>query len=267
MPLDPQTIRILGRALFAAEAERRQIPLISQRHDGLTLADAYAIQAEFVAAKRAAGATGRGWKIGLTSRAMQDALQIDTPDSGVLLDDMFFDTGAVIPAGRFIAPRIEAEIAFVMGADLDGPASPAQVLDATAYICPALEILDTRIIRRDRTTGRMRSVIDTIADNAANAGIVLGGQPRKPDAIDLRWIGAIVSRNATVMETGLGAGVLGDPLLGISWLSGRLAETGQTIRAGEVLLAGSFIRPIEAPAGSTIHGDFGAFGTVTCHFD
>lgn len=265
--LNQKEIRAFGVELRGAEHNRRQIPLISARRDGLTMQDAYAIQQAFVAAKKKAGSTPKGWKIGLTSRAMQSALGIDIPDSGVLFDDMFFDSGATIPADRFIEPRIEAEIAFVMADDLEGPGVTIHdVLRATEFVAPALEILDTRILRRDPQTGRTRTVVDTIADNAANAGIVLGTRAMHPADVDLRWIGAIVSRNGTVEETGLGAGVLDNPLRGIAWLANRLAENGESIKAAEVLLSGSFIRPIEAPHGSTISADYGPFGTVSCHF-
>ncbi|RWR06185.1 2-oxo-hept-4-ene-1,7-dioate hydratase [Paenirhodobacter populi] len=254
-------------ALFRAEAERRQIGLLSIAHPGITLDDAYAVQAALVARKRAAGLGVIGWKIGLTSRAMQQALDITTPDSGILLSDMAFADGATIPARRFIQPRIEAEIAFVMKAPLSGrQVTRADVLAATGHVAPALEILDTRILRADPATGRPRRIFDTVADNAANAGIVLGAQRHAPGAFDLRWIGAIVKRDGVVEETGLGAGVLDDPVTGILWLVHRLADYGQGIAAGEVLLSGSFIRPLEAPPGSRFDADFGPFGRVTLTF-
>ena len=198
---------------------------------------------------------------------MQYALNIDIPDSGVLFDDMLFEDGAVIPADRFIQPRIEAEIAFVMKAPLKGPnVSIFDVLNATDYITPALEILDTRILRVDPETKKARSIVDTISDNAANAGIVIGGRQMRPDQVDMRWMGAIVSRNAEVEETGLGAGVLNHPARGIAWLANRLAQYGDGIEAGQIVLAGSFIRPVEARHGDTINADFGPYGTIACHF-
>jgi 2-oxo-hept-3-ene-1,7-dioate hydratase len=225
------------------------------------------VQAVLVARKRAAGARVIGWKIGLTSRAMQQALNIDTPDSGVLLDDMLFADGATIPAGRFIQPRVEAEIAFGMRDALQGKTvTRDDVLAATGFVAPSLEILDTRIRRTDPATGRARIITDTVSDNAANAGIVLGPQRHMVDAFDLRWIGAIVTRDGVVEETGLGAGVLNDPVTGILWLVHRLADYGMGIAAGDILLSGSFIRPIEAPPGSRFHADFGAFGSVRLTF-
>ncbi|SMX43168.1 2-oxo-hept-4-ene-1,7-dioate hydratase [Maliponia aquimaris] len=259
-------IHAAARALVRAEAERRQIGLLSQAHPGMTLAEAYAVQAAYVTARLATGRRPVGWKIGLTSRAMQDALGIDTPDSGVLLDDMVFETGGVVPEGRFIQPRVEAEIAFVMRAPLVGPATRAQVLAATDHVCAALEILDTRILRRDPGTGATRTVCDTVADNAANAGVVLGTRRVSPRLVDLRWVGAIVMRDGEVEETGLGAGVLNDPVIGIVWLAERLAQHGGRIEAGQVVLSGSFVRPVEAPPGSMIEADFGDFGHVAISF-
>lgn len=256
-----------AEALFTAEQTGRQCGLLSLRYPGMTLDDAYAVQSRLIARKLAAGRKKIGWKIGLTSRAMQDALKIDTPDSGVLLDDMLFATGATVPAGRFIQPRIEAEIAFVMKAPLSGiDCSRHDVLAATDYVSPALEILDTRVLRADPATGKARVIVDTISDNAANAGLVLGAARHAPDTVDLRWTGAIVARDDIVEETGLGAGVLNDPVTSVLWLARRMAEYGQTIEAGDIILSGSFIRPIEAPPGSRIHADFGPFGSVDVTF-
>ena len=265
--MTPDQIAAAAETLLEAERCGVQCGLLSLAHPGMTLDDAYAVQAALVARKRAAGARVIGWKIGLTSRAMQQALNIDTPDSGVLLDDMLFADGATIPAGRFIQPRVEAEIAFVMQAPLSGAnVTRADVLAATGHVAPALEILDTRILRADPATGRARIITDTVSDNAANAGIVLGDARHAVDAVDLRWIGAIVTRNGTVEETGLGAGVLNDPVTAVLWLVHRLARYGMGIEAGQILLSGSFIRPVEAPPGSRFHADFGAFGSVSVTF-
>jgi 2-oxo-hept-3-ene-1,7-dioate hydratase len=260
-------IEAAAQALFDAEQSRAQIGLLSKAHPDWTLDDAYAVQAALVKKKRASGLKQIGWKIGLTSKAMQDALKISTPDSGILFDDMLFADGATIPKGRFIQPRIEAEIAFVMKQDLTIK-SPirADVLAATDRVVASLEILDTRILRVDPETQATRTIIDTVSDNAANAGIVLSTTTHDPAAVDLRWVGAIVKRNGEVEETGLGAGVLDDPVTGIIWLANRLATLDQHIKAGDVVLSGSFIRPIEASHGSTIEADFGTFGTVAVKF-
>ncbi|MEM6618036.1 MAG: 2-oxo-hepta-3-ene-1,7-dioic acid hydratase [Pseudomonadota bacterium] len=256
----------LGAELAAAERDGCQIGILSQSYPDLDMDGAYAIQDAVVAAKEAYGARRTGWKIGLTSRAMQEALGITTPDSGVLFDDMHFESGALVPRGRFIAPRIEAEIAFVLGADITGPVDRAGVLASTAYVAPSLEILDTRILRQDPATGATRKVFDTIADNAANAGIVLGPARHDPGTFDLSRVGAALSRDGVVEETGLGAGVLGDPVLGLVWLAERLSAYGQVMRAGEVILSGSFIRPVEAPPGSRFDADFGDFGRIAVDF-
>lgn len=265
--MTPDQITAAAEMLLQAERTGKQCGLLSLRHPEMTLDDAYAVQAALVARKRGEGRKVIGWKIGLTSRAMQQALNITTPDSGVLLDDMLFPDGATVPKGRFIQPRIEAEIAFVMKAPLQGrQITREDVLAATDHVAPSLEILDTRILRTDPTTGRARIITDTVSDNAANAGIVLGLQRHPVDAFDLRWVGAIVQRDGVVEETGLGAGVLNDPVTGILWLVHRLADHGMGIAPGEVLLSGSFIRPIEAPPGSRFHGDFGPFGQVSLNF-
>ena len=266
--MTPAEIEDAAQRLFAAERNRRQIRLLSLDFPKATMDDAYKVQAALVKKKRDAGAIAKGWKIGLTSKAMQSALNIDIPDSGILFDDMFFADGGTVPANRFIQPRIEAEIAFVMKAPLRGPnATIFDVLNATDYITPALEILDTRIERVNKETGKVRTFFDTISDNAANAGIVLGGRPIRPQEADMRWIGAIVSRNAEVEETGLGAGVLNHPAMGIVWLANRLHAYGMEIAAGEVVLSGSFVRPVEARHGDTIVADFGAYDTISVFFE
>lgn len=252
--------------LLQAEAEQRQIGLLSLRHPGITLDDAYAIQSAQMARKLAEGRKIIGWKIGLTSKVMQDALGIDTPDSGVIYDDMDFAEGSTVPAGRFIQPRIEAEIAFVLKAPLKGTVTREQVLAATDYVAPAIEILDTRIQRADPATGQPRRIFDTVADNAANGGIVLGPQRHAPEDFDLRWVGAILTKNDQVVATGLGAAVLNDPVMGIVWLSDRMGKYGQYLEAGQVVLAGSFVAPVECPPGTAIHADYGPFGAVSVCF-
>ncbi|WP_448955559.1 2-oxo-hept-4-ene-1,7-dioate hydratase [Labrys neptuniae] len=265
--LTPAEIAAAADSLDQAERTRVQTGLISLKYPAIDMADAYAIQAHWVKQKIARGGKVIGWKIGLTSKAMQYALNIDIPDSGVLFEDMVFEDGATVPADRFIQPRIEAELAFVMKAPLRGPGvSVFDVINATDHVTPALEILDTRILRVDPETKKARTIFDTISDNAANAGIVTGGRAMRPDQLDLRWVGAIVSRNAEVEETGLGAGVLNQPARGIAWLANRLAQYGEGIEAGQIVLAGSFIRPIEARHGDTIVADFGPYGTVSSYF-
>ena len=265
--LTPDEIADAARRLDHAEKTRTQIRQLSLEHPGMTLADAYAIQSAWVAHKVAEGRVVRGHKIGLTSKAMQASLGIDEPDSGILLDDMFFVDGGVVPSDRFIATRIEAELAFVMKSRLAAKhCTIFDVLNATDFVVPALEILDTRIERVDTATKATRKIVDTIADNAANAGIICGGRPFRPLDADLRWIGALCYRNGALEETGLAAGVLNHPANGIAWLVRKLSMLGLALEPGEIVLSGSFIRPIEARKGDTIQADYGAYGMVSCHF-
>jgi 2-oxo-hept-3-ene-1,7-dioate hydratase len=263
----PETIAEAAARLDAAERTKVQTRQFSLVYPGITIADAYAIQNAWIAMKHKAGRVTRGHKIGLTSRAMQNAVNINEPDYGALLDDMFFHDGGLIPTDRFIQTRIEAELAFILKKPLSGPnCTIFDVFNATDFVTPALEILDTRIDRVDAATGQTRKVVDTISDNAANAGIVLGGRPFRPEDVDMRWVGAIVARNGQIEETGVAAGVLNHPANGVAWLANRLAPYEQGLEAGEVVLAGSFIRPIEARKGDTFHADYGPWGTVSCHF-
>ena len=265
--MTPEEIESAAQMLFDAEKSSIQCGLLSLAYPQMTLDDAYAVQAALVGRKRASGLQPIGWKIGLTSRAMQQALNITTPDSGILFDNMLFESGATVPAGRFIQPRIEAEIAFIMKAPLKGEDVTRQdVIAATGHVAPSLEILDTRILRADPATGKARIITDTVSDNAANAGIVLGNERHAVDRFDLRWTGAILKRDGVVEETGLGAGVLDDPVTGIVWLVKRLARYGGGLASGDIVLSGSFIRPVEAPSGSSFDADFGEFGSVSLRF-
>lgn len=250
-----------------AEKTRRQIRMLSLDHPNMTVEDAYAIQRAWITLKLARGRAVRGHKVGLTSKAMQSAVGIDEPDFGVLLDDMFFADGGEIPVRRFIGLRVEAELAFVLSKPLAGPnCTIFDVINATEFVTPAIEILDTRIFRVDPETSVTRTVLDTIADNAANAGVVLGGRPFKLGDCDLRWVSALCLRNGEIEETGVAAGVMNHPANAISWLANRLSGYGEVLSAGEVLLSGSFIRPVEVANGDSIQVDFGPFGMVSCRF-
>lgn len=268
MSIPSSDISRFAASLIQAETSHEQIRMITHEYPNADMDDAYAVQREVISQKFAQGRRKIGWKIGLTSKAMQLALNIDIPDSGVLLDDMVFGNRASIPKTRFIQPRIEAEIAFVMKSDLVGESvTRDDVIAATDYVAPSLEILDTRILRVDPVTKKTRTVIDTIADNAANAGIVLGDEQHDISAHDLRWVGAIVKKNGAVEETGLGAGVLDDPIESVVWLARRMHQYGDKISGGNVILSGSFIRPIEAEPGSEITAEFGSFGSVSITFE
>jgi 2-oxo-hept-3-ene-1,7-dioate hydratase len=233
----------------------------------MTVDDAYAVQRAWIDAELAAGRRVVGHKIGLTSRAMQAQMQIGEPDYGTLLDDMVIADGADLEVHRYIAPRIEVEVAFVLGRRLEGPdITVFDVLSATEYVTPALELIDARSHRVDPASGRPRTVCDTVADNAANSGIVTGGRPMRPLDVDLRWVGALLSCNGVVEETGLAAGVLNHPANGVAWLARTFSSHGVALEPGQVILAGSFTRAIPARAGDTIQADFGPLGTLGVHF-
>ena len=266
--MTPQDHAQAAADLLQAERTGTQVGLLTKAHPGMGMDDAYAVQNAIYRAKLVEGRRVVGWKIGLTSKAMQYALNIDIPDSGILFDDMLFDHESTVPAGRFIQPRIEAEIAFVLKAPLGGSdVTRDDVIVATDHVAPSIEILDTRIVRQDAETGAVRKVYDTISDNAANAGVVLGPQKHAIDNFDLRWVGAITSRNGEVEETGLGAGVLNDPVESVVWLARRMAQYGQSIEPGQIILSGSFIRPVECPSGTQILANFGPFGHVEISFE
>ncbi len=257
----------LADRLYQAEVSRQQIPALTLEYPDMTMDEAYAIQKRWVDRKCEEGARVRGYKIGLTSRAMQMAVNIDQPDYGVLLEDMFFDDGAEIKASDFLDPRIEVELAFVLKERLEGEyVTIFDVLNATDYVVPAIELIAARCHRTDPETGYTRKVLDTIADNAANAGIILGGRPVKPMDIDLRWAGSLLYLNGQIEETGVAAGVLGHPANGICWVCKRFAPHGVALEPGQVILAGSFTRPVSVKAGDTIHADYGPLGGISVKF-
>jgi 2-oxo-hept-3-ene-1,7-dioate hydratase len=265
--LAPDTIATLARQLYQARKARTQLRHFSRDYPQMTIEDGYAIQRAWVQLELADGRRIRGRKIGLTSRAMQQASQITEPDYAPLMDDMFFAGGSDVPCATFIAPRVEVELAFVLERELQGPGvTLTDVLRATAYVTPALEIIDARIEQFDRDTKAPRKVFDTIADFAACAGVVLGGRPVRADAVDLRWVGALLYKNAVIEETGLAAAVLDHPATGVAWLANKIAPYSERLNAGDVVLAGSFTRPTPARAGDVLHADFGVLGNIALRF-
>ncbi len=265
--LDSHVIAQLAAELHESERSRVQVEHFSKRFPEMTIEDGYAISRAWTQAKLGEGRKIKGHKIGLTSRAMQQASQITEPDYGTLFDDMFFEQGGDIPFTRFIAPRVEVELAFVLGKRLQGPnVTIFDVLAATDYVVPAIEIIDARIEQFDRRTRQMRKVFDTIADNAANAGIVTGGRPVKPDAVDLRWVSALLFKNGVIEESGVAAAVLNHPATGVAWLANKLAPWDEFLEAGEVVLGGSFTRPVTALAGDTFYADYGPLGSISFRF-
>lgn len=265
--LDQDKIKALALELDSAEKKRTQVRQFSLQHPSITIEDAYAVQKEWVSHKIAEGRKLVGHKIGLTSRAMQVSSNITEPDYGTLLDDMVFEEGSDIPFDRFIVPRVEVELAFILGKDLTGPnCTIFDVLDATDYVIPAIEIIDARLHNVDPETGITRKVFDTISDNAANAGIVLGGRPIKPHELDLRRISAILYRNGVIEESGVSAAVLNNPIKGVAWLANKLHPHGVTLKAGQIILGGSFTRPVAARPGDTFHVDYDQLGSIAFRF-
>ncbi len=263
---DTELVQRLAAELERSETSRVQLEHFSKRFPGMRVEDGYAVARAWMALKFAQGRKRIGHKIGLTSRAMQQSSQIDEPDFGTLLDDMLYAPGDV-PAGRFIAPRVEVELAFVLKRALRGEGLTIDdVLDATEYVTPAIEIIDARIEQADRETKKMRRVQDTISDNAASAGILLGGNRSQPRALDLPWCGAVLRLNGVVEETGLAAGVQGHPAIGVAWLAGKMAPWGEGLEAGEIVLAGSFTRPVPAKAGDVFDADYGPLGRFQFQF-
>ena len=246
--------------LLEAETSRKPIPQLSKTFPDMKIEDAYRIQYLWSQQRITSGARLAGHKIGLTSRAMQMASKMTEPDYGRILDDALFNDGARIDAGRFIKPRLEVELAFVMGSDLEGPTTRVHdVMRAAEYVVPALEIIDYR-------TEVPRTITDTIADNAAFAAIILGGRLIRPFDVDIRWVGATLSKNGVIEESGVSAAVMGHPAAGVAWLVNKLSAVGEKLEKGQIVLAGSFTRPVDIAAGDVIHADYGSLGSIGVSF-
>jgi len=259
--LEESIIRSIADELADAERDRVTVPLLTTRYPDMTIDDAYAVQSLWKQRCIDDGRRVVGHKIGLTSKVMQQATGISEPDYGVIFDDDVVETGAVIPFDEYSNVRVEVELAFVLGRPLRGPhCTLFDVLDATSYVVPALEILSSRIELSGRT------IVDTISDNAALGGVVIGGTPVAADAVDLRWISALLYRNETIEESGVAAAVLGHPAAGVGWLANKLAHHGSGLEAGEIVLAGSFTRPLWIERGDTIHAEYSDLGAITCRF-
>lgn len=259
--LTKDTITSLAEELAEAERTRGVIRRITARFPEATVEDSYAIQGVWKEKNLAAGRRLVGRKIGLTSRVMQASTGITEPDYGVMFDDTVWENGARIPYDRFSNVRIEVELAFVLREPLAGPhCTLFDVIRATEYVTPALEVLNSHIELEGRT------IVDTISDNAAYGGLVLGGNPTGPDAVDLRWVSALLYRNETIEETGVAAAVLNHPAAGVAWLANKTHQHGDRLEAGEIILAGSFTRPVWVQKGDTLLADYGPMGTITCRF-
>lgn len=247
--------------LAEAEANRTMIPRLTATYPDMTVEDSYAVQNMWRTRGEAAGRRLIGRKIGLTSKVMQEATGITEPDYGAIFADQVYENGSVIEHSQYSNVRIEVELAFVLKDDLTGPnVTIFDVLRATEYVVPALEILSSRIEMEGRT------IVDTISDNAALGAMVYGGNPVDPASIDLRWVSALLYRNEQIEDTGVAAAVLNHPATGVAWLANKLAAHGDSLTAGEIILAGSFTKPMWVHPGDTVHADYGDLGAVTCRF-
>lgn len=253
--------------LYEAEKSKTQIDPVTLTHPEMSMDDAYAIQSHWVQRKIDDGRHVVGYKIGLTSRAMQRVMKIETPDYGVLLDDMVFADGCDINTAAFTDPQIEVELAFVLKERLFGEdITVEQVMKATDYVIPAFELIAARSFRVHPEIAYTRKVFDTISDNAANAGIIMGGKKVRPGEVDLRWCGAIVKQNGVIEQTGLAAAVLDHPANGICWIAKRFAKHGIALEPGQVLLSGSFTAPLKVKAGDVLLADYGPLGEISVNF-
>lgn len=247
--------------LLEAYRTKKPIDPLTETYPGMTLQDAYRIQQEQIERMLAQGRTIRGHKVGLTSAVMQRQMGVSQPDYGAILDDFFHLEHAPIPAERYLQPRVEPEVAFVLRKDLTGPGvTVADAVSAVDFVLPALEIIDSRI--RDWRI----AIADTIADNASSAGLVLGSTPHPVDAVDLRLSGCVLRRNGEVVGTGAGGAVLGSPLTSLVWLANTLGELGVTLRAGQVILPGSVTAAVTVEPGDSFTATFAGLGSVTARF-
>lgn len=259
--LDRSEVEAIATELAEANKTRTPIPLITARYPHATVEDSYEIQGVWRDQQIAAGRRLTGRKIGLTSKAMQAATGITEPDYGVMFDDTVYENGSVIDIDRFLNVRIEVELAFLLKEPLEGPnCTIFDVLRATEYVVPALEILNSHIELEGRT------IVDTISDNAAYGGMIVGGNPVRPHDVDLRWVSALLYKNESIVETGVAAGVLNHPATGAAWLANKFAQHGARVEAGEIILAGSFTRPMWVDRGDTVLCDYGRLGTISCRF-
>jgi 2-keto-4-pentenoate hydratase len=261
MALDEDTIGRSAEALLTAERDRSPIGQLSADHPGMDAADAYAIQQRIVAARLAAGERIVGWKVGLTSKVMQQMLGVSQPDYAAILSGWLLEDGASIPRADLIAPRVEAEIGFLLKAPLRGPGVTVQdVLAATAAVTPCIEVIDSRI--RDWKIG----LVDTVADLASCARVVVGRSRIPVEGLDLRLVGAIVEQNGEVVSTGAGAAVLGHPAAGVAWAANTLGAMGVTMEPGQVVIPGAVHGAVPANAGDVFTATFDRLGSVTVRF-
>ncbi|HEY2989322.1 MAG TPA: fumarylacetoacetate hydrolase family protein [Candidatus Binatia bacterium] len=250
-----------AQELYNAERERKTLRPLTERYPQIETQEAYRIQLKLIEMKRAAGAKVAGKKIGLTSKAMQKMLNVDQPDYGHILDHMVLQDGASFSVRELIQPKIEPEIAFVLDRSLKGPGvTVMDVLAATRFVVPALEIIDSRI------EGWKIRLCDTIADNASSARVVLGGSPKRIDQVNLKLVGMVLEKNGEIIQTGAGAAVLGHPASAVAWLANAVGQFGVSLDAGEIVMPGALCAAADVGAGDLIQASFDGLGTVSVRF-
>ncbi|KAB1643654.1 2-keto-4-pentenoate hydratase [Gulosibacter chungangensis] len=259
--MEDATRQTLAQELASVYAGATPVSPLTERYADMDLEDAYRIQELQVEKWLSEGRRIRGRKIGLTSKAMQRQLGVTEPDYGVLLDDFFYGESTQVGSADFTQPRIEPELAFILGKELRGPnINVADVVDATAWVVPSIEIIDSRI------ADWKIKYFDTVADNASSGGVVLGSTPRRINEVDLRLQGVNVFVNGQLTETGAGAAALGSPLNSIVWLANVLGKRGIALEAGQVVLPGSVTKAISVQSGDTVSCDFAGMGSVSINF-
>jgi 2-keto-4-pentenoate hydratase len=248
-------------ALWEAEVEGTPIGPLTVDHPQMDVDDAYRIQLLNVERRRSHGRQVRGHKVGLSSKAMQEMMGVGEPDYGHLLDDMFVFEDEQLDLSGLCQPRVEVEVAFVLGSELPAPGcNVADVLRATQYVLPAIEIIDSRILDWKIT------LCDTIADNASSCRVVLGGRAVRIDDVDLRTVGATLSRNGVDIASGTSAAVLGNPVTAVAWLANKVQAFGVSLQAGHVILPGSCTKAFDVAAGDVVRAEFDVLGGVSIGF-
>ena len=254
--------RLIAADLYEAEKSNKPIDTLTSRYPEITLDDAYDIQKFGLDMRLADGARIVGRKIGITSRGMMQMLNCDSPDYGYLLDTMMLLEGSACHTDELNSPRLEGEIAFIMGEDICGPAvTPANIMNATAYIVPCLELCDLRYNSWKIT------VRDTISDNAGAARYIIGGAPKKISEVNLRNIGMVFEKNGDLISSAAGVEVMGNPINAMTWLVNKLAEYGDGLKKGDIVLSGSFVAAAECRKGDSFALSVDGFPTLSLRFD
>ncbi|MEY2654781.1 MAG: hypothetical protein RLZZ524_1809 [Pseudomonadota bacterium] len=259
--MTPDLIQTLGDELYQSLLDRVPVEPLTNRHAGITIEDAYRIQLRMIQRRLDAGEVVIGKKIGVTSQVVMDMLGVNQPDFGQLLSGMVFNEGEPIETGKMIAPKAEAEVAFILARDLTGPGvTAADVLRATDCVMPCFEIVDSRI--RDWKI----KIADTVADNASCGVFTLGGTRRSPRQLDLALAGMVLEKNGEIVSTSCGAAVQGSPVNAVAWLANTLGALGIGLKAGDVILSGSQSPLVPVKAGDSLHASVGGLGSTSVRF-